>query len=149
MLIEAWELHWKMHKVSKFPVACMPIRWCLSRSAVSREMDWDTASQITGFDPFGFLFAGVHKVLGVTTKVQHVDVLRRRITAACETVTPASGHLLGHQGPTCGHLLRIIKTWILSTSFRKLPCFYLHYFRKYKTVLPVEILPGTLYFEEM
>jgi hypothetical protein len=66
-------------------------------------------------------------------KVQDVDQLRRRITAACETVNTSdvaenlakggvqSGRLSDHQGRTCGGLLMNIKTWKLSASFSEEP----------------------------
>jgi hypothetical protein len=45
-------------------------------------------SHVTRFDPFRFISMGYIKDLVYQTKVQDVAELRRRITAACETVTP-------------------------------------------------------------
>jgi hypothetical protein len=46
------------------------------------------APQVTRFDPFRFFLCGYTKDLAYQTKVQDVDKMHRRITAACDTVTP-------------------------------------------------------------
>jgi hypothetical protein len=79
--------------------------------------------------PLHLLLWGYTKDLVHQTKAQDVDEPRRRITAACETVSPVGaakqlatggvscGYLQGHQGSTSGDLLRSIETWKVSASF--------------------------------
>jgi hypothetical protein len=72
---ETWKLHWKMRKIFKFPLVHISSRVCqpsesLSPPAFSRQMDWESgsdcrASQLTTFDPFTFIYVGVHKGIGV------------------------------------------------------------------------------------
>lgn len=83
------------------------------------------ASQAIRFYPFRFLSMGHLKELVYQTKVQNVDGLHRRVTAACEAVTAAdaathlaagglsSGRLSGHEG----------SKWELSASFSEVPMF--------------------------
>jgi hypothetical protein len=144
---------------------CQPSK-SLSWSAVSRQMDWVrgsccVASQITRFDPFRFLSMGVLKGLGIMNEYERCGwTAAPNNCSLCHCYTSVAvkhlvrggvppGHLLGHQLGICadgicgndqgtstlGNFLH------LSVQF---PCYYLYQFRKYKILLLVEILPGTL-----
>jgi hypothetical protein len=124
-------------------------------------MDWDRdpitwPPRSSNLTPLDFFLWGYIKDLVHQKKVQSVEELRYRITAACKTVTPVmlqnTWREVKYRVDMCRATngTRVEIYWgkskladILHVSF-KFPRFYLHYFRKYIILLLVEILPDTL-----
>jgi hypothetical protein len=120
-------------------VLCQPSE-SLSWSAVSRQMDWDGRSyhkayQVTRLDPFRFISMRVRQGLGVPNEIARCGWTASLNNCGlwdCYTSNAAkhlarggisSGHLLGHQGQTCGDLLGNIKSRKLSASLIEVPMF--------------------------
>jgi hypothetical protein len=112
----------------------------LSRSAVSRQTDWERgsysmATQVTKFDPFRYISVRVHEGLGVPNKGARCGWTASQNNCSlwgCYTSDAAkhlvrdevwSGHLSGYQGRKSGDLLRNIKTRKVTASFSAVSMF--------------------------
>jgi hypothetical protein len=86
----------------------------LSRSAVSRQMDWEKGSyrmafKVTRFDPCRFLSMGVHKRPGVPNEGARCGRTALPNNAACETVTPVMLQNTWREGEYCLDICRETK----------------------------------------